>query len=89
MARKLIAMIPTGGKTREEMQEAIEEAWPGIQKKINEFNKETEEKGMLAPEPSKDNLQMVSFWKKPSYPKKLLYSFLLGIKKRINQVKMK
>lgn len=33
--KKLIFMIPTGGKTLQEMNEAIDLAWPEISKKLN------------------------------------------------------
>lgn len=35
MAKKLIFMIPTGGKTLEEMQQTVKDMWPEIQKKID------------------------------------------------------
>lgn len=37
--RKLIALIPTGGKTKEEMNKTIQKIWPEIQNKLSASSK--------------------------------------------------
>lgn len=71
MTKKLITMIPTEGKTTEEMKETINQMWPDIQDRINKINEEAEKNG-LAPDPD-DNIQVISFWKNPKYPKKNIF----------------
>jgi hypothetical protein len=38
--KKLITLISTAGKTKEEMIKEVHEKWPSIKRKIEEINKE-------------------------------------------------